>query len=98
MQLKQSKLAGWTARDYLLIFFEPDRGGIGIDTARKRKLAEEEQEELERQKKLDMDPVLYREHMAEKAKEGKRSRQIVAAARLCETKDLEKVHDECTRN
>jgi hypothetical protein len=79
------------------IIVKLDRGGIGIDTARKRKLAEAEQEELERQKKLDMDPELYREHMAEKAKEGKRSRQIVAAAHLCEKKDLEKVAKEYNR-
>ncbi|KAI8331242.1 hypothetical protein BC941DRAFT_439409 [Chlamydoabsidia padenii] len=70
-----------------------NRGGIGIDTARKRKQAEEEQEEMERRKKLDMDPALYREHMAEKAKEGKRIRQITAAAHLCEKKDTEKEID-----
>ncbi|CAO3593362.1 unnamed protein product [Absidia cylindrospora] len=82
---------GQTGRqEPIAVELKQNRGGIGIDTLQKRKLAQEEHEALEKRKKLDMDPLLYREQMAEKAKEGKRLRQMTAAVHICQKKDEEK--------
>ncbi|KAI8085083.1 uncharacterized protein BX664DRAFT_300805 [Halteromyces radiatus] len=67
-----------------------DRSGLGMDSLLKRKRDEQAQEELEKRKKLDMDPEQFRELMATKAKKGKRSRQINAAAHLCKERDESK--------
>ncbi|CAO3614452.1 unnamed protein product [Cunninghamella echinulata] len=61
-----------------------DRIGLGLQSMMKRK---RENEDEEARKKLDQEPELFREAMAEKRKLARRIREITAAVHICEKLD-----------
>jgi hypothetical protein len=66
------------------------RGGIGLDAQEKRLREEELERELAKKPKID--PDQYREQIAARKREGQLQRWIIAAARICEKLDKDKVN------
>ncbi|KAL0094313.1 hypothetical protein F4703DRAFT_1921850 [Phycomyces blakesleeanus] len=69
------------------------RQGLGMESSVKRARDEQEAQEVkeaqEASKRVALDPMAYREAMAERAKEGKLTRRIGACASLCKKLDEE---------
>lgn len=66
-----------------------DRGGIGLDTERKRKVGEAEEREWEsaRAKGARLDPLEYRDRVAREREEARREKQFYAAQRMAQRLD-----------
>ncbi|KAI9019982.1 hypothetical protein CLU79DRAFT_756604 [Phycomyces nitens] len=88
MTLGKNESAG--IHEPISVELKKGRQGLGMESSVKRSRDEQEAQEVqESSKRVALDPMAYRDAMAERAKEGKLTRRIGAGASLCKKLDEE---------